>query len=197
MSVETEYGVVGQPRHEIERDGTEVRVRGVVQGSSGCSAVAFSGASADPQSGEIGLSRVSDSFVCTDAMTRVRYGLTLSFADEPPSDLAVTVSEEAVERPLVRGASFEPGDRDEVGPQHEVERDPRLNRATVSGTVRAPDACTGFQYAGTKRDGDRATVVLESFPTAQGCAQVVTPIDYEVVLVFPDGLPEEIDVAVR
>jgi len=197
IAVETDYGIVGDPRHAIRRDGTEVRVRGVAQGTTGCSAVAFSGAVGSARTGEIGLSSVSDATICTDALTRVSYDLALSFDSEPPSDLSVSVSDRAVDPPLVRSASFETGDGDEVGPHHEVEREPALDRATLTGTVGAPDTCTGFQYGGTERDGGRATVVLESFSTGAVCAQAVTPIDYELVLEFPDGLPRTIDVALR
>lgn len=198
MSVETDAGLIRDPRHDVERDGTVVRASGVVPGTTGCSAVAYSGAVGGPQSAEIDLSTVADGVICTQVMTNVRYDLVVDFATAPPSDLSVRVSDRAIDPPLVRSASFEAADGDdEEDALYDVDRDPALDRATVSGTVRAPDACTGFQYAGTERNGDAATVVLESFSTGQACALAVTPVDYELVVEFPEGLPRTIDVAVR
>lgn len=200
MSVEREYGLPGGERHSVRHDGNLLHVTGTLTGRNGCAAVAYGGARTAPRThggAVVDLTRVEDGQVCTMAMTSVNYDLTLAFDQKPPSNVDVRLTDGAIERPLVRSASFDA--RDDAGSEHhEVERDPALDRATVSGTVLAGDACTGYQYAGTERRGDGTTVVLESTrPEGVLCAQVVTPIDYELELEFPRDLPANVDVEVR
>ena len=195
MAVETSSGTIDEPRHEIERSGTDVSVSGVLQGSSGCSAVGFGGVRGTGRRGVIDLVRIEDGLVCTTVMTVVRYELELSFDRGPPSELEVRVADQPDGGPVVRSLGFEDGDGEE---HHDVERDSDLDRAVVSGTVVAPDACTEYRYAGTERRSGGATVILSAHrPDGLVCAQVLTPIDYELVLGFPTAFPERIDVDVR
>lgn len=195
MSVETGPGLVREPRHEVTREGSLVHVSGAVQGTDGCAALAYDDVVGGVRRGTVDLTRVSDGQLCTQAMTTVAYDLTLAYDAAPPSRLDVRVTDQAVNRPIVRSYAVSKG---EGGESHDVQRRPALNRAVVSGTVLGSDACTGYQYAGTERSGDAATVVLESVHSGDRlCAQVVTPIDYELVLEFPAGLPDRIDVETR
>ena len=192
-------------------DGT-LHVRGTIVGSDACKTAELADASYDAEADALTVAvetvDADDAGdVCAEVLTPIEYEATVSFDGAAPS-VAVTHDGEDVD--ATEDDSVDDGDGDgvtvtstdfTVRSRSQGEQDGsasywfRDGALHVRGTIVGSDACKTAELADATYSADEGAVVVavetvDAEDAGDMCAQVLTPIEYEVTVEYDGGEPD-------